>query len=136
MALMSKSVWDIEIWRKIYRTWAVHKFVKKLSLAILRWSSSASHFKDYYKLDMLLNLLYSDVAHLAALRWILSSLLICDYIWENPTFTHNYKYLEILILIIWSIITQKGKWILAWKSSRFYGYLLSIYPPTIGWITS
>ena len=33
---------------------------------------------------------------------------ICDWIWENPASTHNYKYLEILNLIIWSIITQEG----------------------------
>ena len=34
---------------------------------------------------------------------------ICDWIWEKPPSTHNYKYLEILILIIWSSITQEGK---------------------------
>ena len=35
--------------------------------------------------------------------------IICDWIWENPASTHNYKYLEIPNLIIWSIITQEGK---------------------------
>ena len=35
--------------------------------------------------------------------------LICDWIWEKPPSTHNYKYLEIPILIIWSSITQEGK---------------------------
>ena len=29
--------------------------------------------------------------------------IICDWIWENPTSMHDYKYLEILILIILSI---------------------------------
>ena len=32
----------------------------------------------------------------------------CDWIWENPASTHNYKYLEIPILIIWSIATWEG----------------------------
>ena len=35
--------------------------------------------------------------------------IICDWIWENPASTHNYKYLEIPNLIIWNIITQEGK---------------------------
>ena len=33
----------------------------------------------------------------------------CDWIWEKPPSTHNYKYLEIPILIIWSSITREGK---------------------------
>ena len=34
-----------------------------------------------------------------------------EYMWldlTNPASMHNYKYLEILILIIWSILTQKA----------------------------
>ena len=27
--------------------------------------------------------------------------------WENPASMHNYKYLELPILIIWSIVTRK-----------------------------
>ena len=34
---------------------------------------------------------------------------ICDWIWEKPPSKHNYKYLEILNLIIWSSITREGK---------------------------
>ena len=37
----------------------------------------------------------------------------CDWIWENPASMHNYKYLEIPNLIIWSIITQEEKQMLA-----------------------
>ena len=48
---------------------------------------------------------------------------ICDWIWDNLASTHNYKYLEISNLIIWSIITQKGKQMLAWNLPRFYSYL-------------
>ena len=48
---------------------------------------------------------------------------ICDWIWENLASMHNYKYLEILILIIWSIITQEGKQMLAWNLPWFYSYL-------------
>ena len=47
----------------------------------------------------------------------------CDWIWENPASTHKYKYLEIPHLIIWSIITQEGKQMLAWNLPRFYSYL-------------
>ena len=61
---------------------------------------------------------------------------ICDQIWDNPPSTHNYKYLEIPILIIWSIITLEGKLILKWNLPRFYSYSSSIYSPTIGWIAS
>ena len=38
---------------------------------------------------------------------------IWDWIWENLCPTHSYKYLEILILCIWSIIACKGKQMLA-----------------------
>ena len=48
---------------------------------------------------------------------------ICDWIWENPASTHKYKYLEIPNLIIWSIITQEGKQMLAWNLPRFCSYL-------------
>ena len=34
----------------------------------------------------------------------------CDWIWEKPPSTHNYKYLEIPILVIWSSITREGKY--------------------------
>ena len=34
----------------------------------------------------------------------------CDWIWENQSSTHNYKYLEIPILIIWgTIICNSGR---------------------------
>ena len=42
-------------------------------------------------------------------------------IWDNPPSMHNY--LEIPILIIWSIITQEGKLILKWNLPWFYSYL-------------
>ena len=48
---------------------------------------------------------------------------ICDRIWDYPRSTHNYKYLEIPILIIWSIITREGKLILKWNLPQFYSYL-------------
>ena len=48
---------------------------------------------------------------------------ICDSMWENLACKHNYKYLEILILIMWSIVTQKGKLILPWHLPQFYSYL-------------
>ena len=54
---------------------------------------------------------------------ILDPTYICDWIWENPASTHNYKYLEIPNLIIWGIITQEGKQMLAWNLPRFYSYL-------------
>ena len=28
--------------------------------------------------------------------------IICDWVWENPAFAHNYEYLEIPNSIIWS----------------------------------
>ena len=74
--------------------------------------------------------------HLFSLLPINQSNRICDWIWKNPDSTHNYKYLEIPILIIWNIITWEGKQMLAWNLPRFYSYLYSIYPPTIGWIAS
>ena len=49
--------------------------------------------------------------------------VICDWIWENPASMHNYKYIEIPILIIWGVITQEGKQMLAWNLPRFYNYL-------------
>ena len=60
----------------------------------------------------------------------------CDLIWEKPPSTHNYKYLEIPIVIIWSVVSWEGKQMLAWNSPRFYSYLYSIYAPTIEWIAS
>ena len=45
---------------------------------------------------------------------------ICD---ENSASMHNYKHLEIPILIIWSIVTREGKQIIAWDWPRFYSYL-------------
>ena len=32
---------------------------------------------------------------------------ICDWIWEKPPLTHNYKSLEIPILITWSVYPEK-----------------------------
>ena len=54
-------------------------------------------------------------------------IIICDCIVEKPPFMHNYKYLETLILILWSIVTQEGKRILscnllAWNLPQFYSY--------------
>ena len=34
---------------------------------------------------------------------------ICDRIWDYPPSTHNYKFLEILILIIWSTYYNSGR---------------------------
>ena len=34
---------------------------------------------------------------------------MCDWIWENPASTHNYKYLEIPNLIIWNISYNSGR---------------------------
>ena len=62
----------------------------------------------------------------------LSDEVICDWIWEKPAFMHNYKYLEIPILII---CNSGRKQILAWNLPWFYSYLQSIYPPTIEWKT-
>ena len=31
-----------------------------------------------------------------------------DWIWESPASMHSYKYLEILISLIWSIVTWEG----------------------------
>ena len=44
----------------------------------------------------------------------------CDWIWDMPLFTHNCKYLEIQILIIWIFVTLEGKQILAWNLPQFY----------------
>ena len=58
--------------------------------------------------------------------------IICDLI----PFTHNHKYLEIPILIIWSIITWEGKQMLAWNfkfALTLPSYLESIHSPTIEW---
>ena len=35
--------------------------------------------------------------------------IVCDWIWENWASTHNYKYLEIPNLIIWSISYNSGR---------------------------
>ena len=35
--------------------------------------------------------------------------------WEKPPSTHNYKYLEIPILIIWIIVACEGKQTLVWN---------------------
>ena len=74
----------------------------------------------------------------AAINWnyVNNWTIICDFIRENPDSTDNYNYLEITNLIIWSIITQEGKHMLAWNLPKFYSYLWSIYPPTIEWIAS
>ena len=61
------------------------------------------------------------------------------YLWldlKNPVSTHNHKYLEIPILIIWNILAWEGKQMLAWNSPKFYTYLWSIYSPAIDWIAS
>ena len=60
----------------------------------------------------------------------------CDWIWEKPPSTHNYKSLEIPILIIWRVVSREGKQVLAWNSPRFYSYLYSTYAPTVEWIAS
>ena len=39
--------------------------------------------------------------------------MICDWIWENPASMHNYKYLEIPIINIWSTVSRKGIELLA-----------------------
>ena len=54
---------------------------------------------------------------------------ICDLIWENLPFMHGNKYLEIPILIIWSIVTQEGKQIFSCNLPRFStaAYNLSIH---------
>ena len=38
------------------------------------------------------------------LVWIYDT---CDWIWENPASTHNYKNEEIPVLIIWSIVNLR-----------------------------
>ena len=48
---------------------------------------------------------------------------IKGYIQHVPSYTHNYKYLEIPILIISGIITKEEKQMLAWNLPRFYSYL-------------
>ena len=35
--------------------------------------------------------------------------IMYDWIWENPASTHNYKYSETPILIIWSISYNLGR---------------------------
>ena len=40
---------------------------------------------------------------------MLLSIILSDWIWENLAFTHNYKYLEMPILIIWSSIQSEQK---------------------------
>ena len=48
---------------------------------------------------------------------------ICDCILEKPPFMHNYKYSETPILILWRIVAQEGKQMLAWNLPQFYNYL-------------
>ena len=64
------------------------------------------------------------------------TIYICDWIWEKPPSMHNYKSLEIPILIIWGVVSREGKQVLAWNSPRFYSYLYSTYAPTVEWIAS
>ena len=59
-----------------------------------------------------------------------------DHMWLDLASTHNYKYLEILILIIWSILSQEGKQIFACNLPWLYSYLWSVHPPTVEWIVS
>ena len=46
----------------------------------------------------------------------------CDWIWDNSASTHNYKYLQIPIWIIWSIATSEWKQTLAfaWNLPWFH----------------
>ena len=45
-------------------------------------------------------------------------------VWLDLSTFHTQLYIfRNLILIIWSIITQKGKQMLTWKLPRFYNYL-------------
>ena len=61
---------------------------------------------------------------------------VYDWIWEKPLSMHNYKYLGIPIVIIWSAASREGKQMLVWNSLRFYSYLYSIYAPTVECIAS
>ena len=63
-------------------------------------------------------------------------IIICEWIWEKPPSTHNYKYLEIPFVIIWSVVSQEGKQMLVWNSPRFYSCLYSTYASTVEWIAS
>ena len=49
-----------------------------------------------------------------------------DWIWENQASTHKYKYLELLILFIWNIVSQERKQILACNLPWFFGHSQSI----------
>ena len=62
--------------------------------------------------------------------------IACNWIWENPASTHNYKYLEIPLLIILSIVSWERKQMLACNPLQFYSYSWSIYTPTVEWIAS
>ena len=48
-------------------------------------------------------------------------LYLCNYVTGSPS-THNYKYLEIPILIVWGVISQEGKQMFAWNLPQFYSY--------------
>ena len=60
----------------------------------------------------------------------------CDWIWEKPASTHNYKSLEIPILIVWGVLSREGEQVLVWNSPQFYRYLYSTHAPTVEWIAS
>ena len=71
---------------------------------------------------IMLQFVYDFIVFILYLKYLFYW-IICDWIWENPASTHKYKYLEIPNSIIWSIITQEGKQMLAWNLPRFYSYL-------------
>ena len=58
-------------------------------------------------------------------------IIICDRITENPASTHNYKYLEMPILIIRSITD-------AWMqlTTILQLFIVYLYTPTVEWIAS
>ena len=67
------------------------------------------------------NTLAGNINHIP--RYILYVLLIiCDWICEKPASVHNYKYLEIFMLIILSAVSWEGKQMLACNLPQFYSY--------------
>ena len=103
------------------------------------------HFALYYKLLLVLwycRNLMNAIDYITFLRFVklrtkqFEQSPICDWIWEKLPSMHNYKYIEMPFVIIWSVVSQEGKQMLAWNSPLFYSYLYSIYAPTVEWIPS
>ena len=99
-----------------------------LELCIYAERNTSAYLNRSWSTDMTFMIIYNNV-YQSISKTCTSEILAdfhnerctytCDWIWENPVSSHNYKYLEILILIIWNIITWEGKQMLSWNSPRF-----------------